>query len=306
MKVAPISIAPMMDWTDRHCRYFLRLISKHSLLYTEMITANAIVHGGRAKLLDFSPQEHPVALQLGGNDPQLLAEAAKIGAGWGYDQINLNVGCPSDRVKSGQFGACLMLQPNLVSDCVAAMKAVVDIPVTVKCRIGVDKEMSYEFLADFVRSVQDGGCDQFIIHARNAWLNGLSPKENRTIPPLRYDFVYRLKEENPDLPIIINGGIKTIAEIDKHLQYVDGVMLGREAYHNPYLLVEFDQRYYQDDHAVSTRAGILKNLVAYIQVQQQQGVESKHITRHILGLYQGQPGAKKWRQSLSELGHIPE
>jgi tRNA-dihydrouridine synthase A len=295
-----ISIAPMMDWTDRHCRYFLRLITKQSLLYTEMVNANAIVHGNALHLLTYNPEEHPVALQLGGNEPEVLAKAAKVGADYGYNEINLNVGCPSDRVQSGHFGACLMLQPGLVRDCVAAMQAEVDIPVTVKCRIGIDKEESYDFLKKFVMTVRESGCETFIIHARNAWLNGLSPKENRTIPPLRYDIVYQLKQEFPDLEIIINGGITTYQQIDAHLQHVDGVMLGREAYHNPYFLSEMDQRYYQDSHDMLLREDIVNNMLPYIANQREQDIFLKHITRHMLGLFHGQPGAKQWRRYLSE------
>jgi tRNA-dihydrouridine synthase A len=294
-----LSIAPMMDWTDRHCRYFHRLVTQKSLLYTEMVTAQAIMHGNRAYLLDFHSTEHPIALQLGGSDPVLLAQAAKYGEQWGYDEINLNVGCPSERVQNGQFGACLMLQPRLVRDCIDRMQSAVNVPVTVKCRIGIDKEISYTFLKKFVEIVRDGGCTTFIIHARNAWLQGLSPKENRMIPPLRYDLVYKLKNDFPELCIVINGGIKTYSELDKHLQYVDGAMIGREAYHNPYFLSEFDQRYYHAQQPIPTRLEIIRNLLPYMNEQCEQNVYLKHITRHILGLYQGQKGAKKWRQILS-------
>ena len=295
-----VCVAPMMDWTDRHCRHFLRLLSKHTLLYTEMVTSKALIHGDPHRLLQFNNNEHPLALQLGGNQPDELATAAKLGVEWGYDEINLNVGCPSDRVQHGHFGACLMLQPELVRDCIAAMQAVVDVPVTVKCRIGIDKQESYDFLYYFVNTVAASGCKTFIIHARNAWLNGLSPKENRTIPPLRYDLVYRLKAEFPELEVIINGGIKTYAEIEQHLQHVDGVMLGREAYHNPYILSEIDRRYYNGQHLLVTREKIVEQMLPYIQQQLQQDIYLKHITRHMLGLFQGQKGAKHWRRILSE------
>lgn len=295
-----ISVAPMMDWTDRHCRHFLRLISKHTLLYTEMINAMALVKGKALHLLEYNSSEHPLALQLGGNDPDVLAEASKLGEQYGYDEVNLNVGCPSDRVQSGAFGACLMLQAELVRDCIAAMQNQVNIPVTVKCRIGVDRQESYEFLKNFVLTVKQSGCNTFIIHARNAWLDGLSPKENRTIPPLRYDIVYQLKQQFPELEIIINGGITTYAEIDHHLQQVDGVMLGREAYHNPYILSEMDQRYFNDDHPIPSRHDIVDTMLPYIQQQRDNDIYLKHITRHMLGLFHGQKGAKHWRRYLSE------
>ena len=295
-----VGVAPMMDWTDRHCRHFLRLISKHTLLYTEMVTSAALLHGDVQRLLKFNDSEHPLALQLGGNQPEELTKATILGEQWGYDEINLNVGCPSDRVQSGHFGACLMLQPELVRDCIASMQSAVNVPVTVKCRIGIDKEESYDFLRNFVAIVATSGCNTFIIHARNAWLQGLSPKENRTIPPLRYDFVYRLKKEFPQLEIIINGGIKTYEDIEKHLQYVDGVMLGREAYHNPYILSEIDQRYFQDNYIIPTRLDIVMSMLPYIEAELQQDIYLKHITRHLLGLFQGQPGAKHWRRTLSE------
>ena len=296
-----ICVAPMMDWTDRHCRYFLRLLSKHTLLYTEMITAKALIHGNTKRLLQFNPSEHPIALQLGGNDVQELMQAARLGEQHGYDEINLNVGCPSNRVQRGQFGVCLMLQPELVRDCVAAMQVAVHVPVTVKCRIGVDRQTSYQFLKNFVLTVAEGGCQTFIIHARNAWLNGLSAKENRHIPPLRYDLVYRLKEELPQLQIVINGGIKTHAEIDKHLSLVDGVMLGRAIYHDPYLLSEMDRRYFVSNAAIHTREKVIEQMLCYIKNEQQSGVYLSKITRHMLGLFQGQPGAKQWRRALSTL-----
>jgi tRNA-dihydrouridine synthase A len=288
----------MMDWTDRHCRYFLRLISKHALLYTEMVHANALVKGNALYLLDFNPEESPLALQLGGSEPDALAKAAKIGEDAGYNEINLNVGCPSDRVQSGNFGACLMLDPTLVRDCIAAMKNAVSIPVTVKCRIGIDKEISYEFFKNFIEKVKESSCDTFIVHARNAWLKGLSPKENRTIPPLRYDLAYELKKEFPKLNIVINGGIKTYPEIAEHLKHVDGVMLGREAYHNPYILSEVDHRYYDDQHFIPTREEIVEKMNSYIEAQMKQGVKKHAVTRHMIGLYHNQPNAKTWRQAL--------
>ena len=295
-----ICVAPMMDWTDRHCRHFLRLISKHTLLYTEMVTSAALLHGDVQRLLKFNNSEHPLALQLGGSQSEELTKAAILGEQWGYDEINLNVGCPSDRVQSGHFGACLMLQPELVRDCIGSMQAAVNIPVTVKCRIGVDKEESYGFLRNFVATVAASGCSTFIIHARNAWLQGLSPKANRTIPPLRYDFIYQLKKDFPQLEIIINGGVKTYMDIEQHLQYVDGAMLGREAYHNPYFLSEIDKRYFQGHDVIPTRLDIVTAMLPYIETELQQDIYLKHITRHILGLFQGQPGAKHWRRTLSE------
>jgi tRNA-dihydrouridine synthase A len=294
----------MLDWTDRHCRYFLRLITKQTLLYTEMITTGAIIHGKRDRYLAFDPFEHPVALQLGGSHPNELAQCARIGADYGYDEINLNVGCPSDRVQSGRFGACLMAEPNLVADCVAAMKAAVNIPVTVKSRIGIDHQDSYEELVKFVTAISQAGCDQLIVHARKAWLHGLSPKENREIPPLKYDVVYQLKQDFPNLPIIINGGITDLLQVEQHLQHVDGVMMGREAYHNPYILAEADQRFFNQTLAIPSREDIIAQLVPYIESQAQLGVQVKHITRHILGLFQGVAGGKRWRRYLSEHAHL--
>ncbi len=295
-----ISIAPMMDWTDRHCRYFLRLISKHSYLYTEMVNAKAIVHGKALHLLNYNPEEHPLALQLGGNEPEVLAAASIEAEKLGYDEINLNVGCPSDRVQSGFFGACLMQKPDLVRDCIAATQAAVSIPVTVKCRIGIDREESYDFLQNFVSTVAQSGCNTFIVHARNAWLKGLSPKENRNIPPLRYDIVYQLKQEFPALEIIINGGIKTYADIDEHLQHVDGVMLGREAYHNPYILAQIDHRYYSTEAPTLSRFDIAERMLAYIDAQREKDISLHHITRHMLGLFHAEPGARQWRRYLTE------
>ncbi|SLN36300.1 tRNA dihydrouridine(20/20a) synthase DusA [Oceanibacterium hippocampi] len=302
----PVSVAPMMDWTDRHDRFFLRLISRRALLYTEMVTTAAILHGDRQRLLGHEPAEHPLALQLGGSDPAELARAARIGADYGYDEINLNVGCPSDRVQSGRFGACLMAEPELVAEGVAAMRAAVDIPVTVKTRIGIDDRDSYEELHGFVAGLVKAGTERLIVHARKAWLNGLSPKQNREIPPLRYDVVYRLKADCPDLVIVINGGIRKLDEIDEHLRHVDGVMIGREAYQNPYLLAEIDGRYYGEPDEAPARKQVVEELIPYIRARQDEGVPLNSITRHVLGLFQGLPGARAWRRHLSENAHRPE
>lgn len=295
-----ISIAPMMDWTDRHDRYFLRLISPHVLLYTEMLTAKALLHGDYRYLLQYHPLEHPLALQLGGSDPQELAQAAVMGQDFGYDEINLNVGCPSDRVKSGRFGACLMLEPGLVADCVQAMSAVVRIPVTVKCRIGVDEQDDYASLCHFMKTIASAGCRVFIVHARKAWLKGLSPKENREIPPLRYEVVRQLKRDFPQLSIIMNGGIKSAAEIAEHLQAVDGVMIGREVYTNPYFLAELEQQYYSPQSILPSRRSIVEKLLPYVQAELAKQTKLSHITRHILGLFRGEGGANQWRRYLSE------
>lgn len=293
----------MMDWTDRHCRYFHRLLTKHALLYTEMITTTAILHGKRDYLLSYSPEEHPIAAQLGGSHPQELATCAKIVEEYGYDQVNLNVGCPSDRVQAGRIGACLMAEPELVADCIAAMTTAVKIPVTVKTRIGVDERDSYEHLTEFIKKVASAGCDTFIIHARKAWLKGLSPKENREIPPLRYDIVARLKQDFPALTIILNGGIKTLIDVNLHLQTFDGVMLGREAYHNPYILAFIDQNYYDNSALVRSHAQIIEDLVLYVEQELAKGQSLINIVRHILGLFQGRPGARQWRRYLSENAH---
>lgn len=293
-------VAPMMDYTDSHCRYLLRLISRKALLYTEMVTMGAIIHGPRERLLQYHPAEHPLALQIGGSDPAMLADCAKIAEDYQYDEVNLNVGCPSDRVQSGRFGACLMAEPHLVADCVSAMQQAVQIPITVKTRIGIDHQDSYEALNYFINSVNQAGCNTFIIHARKAWLKGLSPKENREIPPLRYEVVYQLKQDFPHLSIIINGGVNTLEEAKQHLNYVDGVMLGRAAYHNPYLLAEVDQTLYKTDAPIPTRQAILAGYVAYIEQQMSEGVPLNQMTRHILGLYQGVPGARRWRRYISE------
>ena len=294
----------MMDWTDRHCRQFHRHITKHTWLYTEMVTTGALLHGDVARHLDFDGIEHPIALQLGGSEPADLAKSAKLGAQWGYDEINLNCGCPSERVQRGAFGACLMAEPTLVADCVKAMRDAVDVDVTVKHRIGINDVDSYEFMRDFVGEIAAAGCSTFIVHARNAILKGLSPKENREIPPLKYDYAYRLKREFPDLEIIINGGIKTSAEIDLHLQHVDGVMLGREAYHNPYVMAEFDARYYGDNAPIKSRRDVLAAMIPYVQTQldlyAERGLKLNSITRHMLGLMTGLAGARSFRQMLSD------
>lgn len=299
-----LSVAPMMDWTDRHCRVFHREISRHTWLYTEMVTTGALVHGDVERHLRFSDEEHPVALQLGGSDPADLATSAKLGEKWGYDEINLNCGCPSERVQKGAFGACLMAEPQLVADCVKAMRDAVSIDVTVKHRIGIDQTESYDFVRDFVGTVNQAGCTTFIVHARNAILKGLSPKENREVPPLKYEFAYQLKRDFPDCEIIINGGIKTEAEIDEHLKHLDGVMLGREAYHNPFMMAGFDQRYYGAATTPKTREQVLEAMIPYIQAQLAQhgghGLKLNSITRHMLGLMQGLPGARAFRQVLSD------
>jgi len=291
----------MLDWTDRHCRFFLRLISKQALLYTEMVTTGALLHGDRQRFLQFDPSEHPLALQLGGSDPAGLAACAKMAEDFGYDEVNLNVGCPSDRVQNGSFGACLMAEPELVAECVGAMRKAVSIPVTVKSRIGIDDRDSYEELIKFIGTVAEAGCDTFIVHARKAWLKGLSPKQNREVPPLRYDAVYRLKQDFPTLQIVLNGGITTLDQAEDVLgNGVDGVMVGREAYHNPYILAEVDRRLFGASAEVITRAEIIEKLLPYIEQQRAEGVRLHSITRHILGLFHGEPGARSWRRHLSE------
>ncbi|MCD6038681.1 MAG: dusA [Gammaproteobacteria bacterium] len=299
-----ISVAPMMDCTDKHDRYFLRLIAPHVLLYTEMVTVNALIHGNHEYLLAFDPLEHPIALQLGGSEPKKLEYCTKLGVEYGYDEINLNVGCPSDRVKSGQFGACLMLNPSLVAECISAMRAIATVPVTVKCRIGVDDQDSYEALQKFIAVIAKAGCEIFIIHARKAWLNGLSPKQNREIPPLRYDIVRRVKKDFPELTIIVNGGITSCSEISEHLQFLDGVMIGREAYANPYFLAEIEENYFPFERTdLTTRYTIMEKFIPYVESQLQNKVRLSSITRHILGLFQGQKGARAWRRYLSEHAH---
>ena len=300
-----LSIAPMLDWTDRYCRYFLRLISRHTLLYTEMVTTGAILYGERSRFLDFDPNEHPLALQLGGSDPGDLARCAKLGEAWGYDEINLNLGCPSDRVQSGRFGACLMLTPALVADGIKAMLDAISIEVTVKHRIGVDEQDSYPALCDFVGTLSEAGCATFIVHARKAWLQGLSPKENREVPPLSYETVYRLKQDFPSLTVVINGGITSLSQAEEQLAKVDGVMIGREAYHNPWILAGADRRLFGDAAPPPERHDILDRLLPFIDSELAKGVPLNRITRHILGLFHGCPGARHFRRVLSEGAHLP-
>jgi tRNA-dihydrouridine synthase A len=290
----------MMDWTDRHCRFFHRLLSARALLYTEMVTADAVLHGDRDRLLGFSAEEHPVALQLGGSDPGKLAEAAAIGEGYGYDEINLNVGCPSDRVQQGRFGACLMAEPELVALCVAAMAARVGVPVTVKCRIGIDDQDGEAELERFVGAIAAAGCRTVIVHARKAWLDGLSPKENRDIPPLDYARVYRLKAAHPGLEIAINGGIASLEEAAGHLQHVDGVVLGRAAYQNPYLLAQVDRCLFGADLEPASRRAIVEALLPYAESHVRAGGRLNNIARHVLGLYRGRPRARLFRRHLAE------
>ena len=290
----------MMDWTDRHCRFFLRLITRHAWLYTEMVTTGALLHGDVPRHLDFDPAEHPVALQLGGSDPAALAQCATLGERWGYDEINLNVGCPSERVQTGSFGACLMAEPELVAECVRAMRDAVAIPVTVKHRLGLDRNEDYGFVRDFVGTVAEAGCELFIVHARNAVLKGLSPKENREVPPLRYDVVHRLKRDFPALTIVTNGGLARWDAIDRELACVDGVMLGRAAYHDPWQLAQADWRAYGDEAPGRSRADVLRALMPYAQAQLQRGVALRAIACHVLGLYHGQSGGRRFRQILSD------
>ena len=299
-----LSVAPMMDWTDSHCRAFPRVLAPHARLYSEMVHPNAVIHGDRARLLAMDPSEHPVALQLGGSEPALLAQAARIGAEAGFDEINLNCGCPSDRVQAGRFGACLMREPQLVADSVAAMIAAVpDVPITVKCRLGVDDDHEWERFLAFIDTIAEAGCRTFVVHARNAWLQGLSPKENREVPPLRYEWAYRLKRERPALQVMVNGGIADSGEATAHLAHVDGAMLGRAAYHTPYLLHELDVAWFGGEQR--TRGELLRAYRPYVEAQLARGVFLKHIVRHILGLFAGQPGGRAFRQVLSEGGHKP-
>lgn len=297
------SVAPMLDWTDRHERYFLRLISHHALLYTEMVTTGAIIFGDRDRYLQFNKEEHPVALQLGGSDIKHLAECTKIAEDYGYDEVNLNLGCPSNRVQNGSFGACMMAEPELVGECIAAMKQSVKIPVSAKTRIGIDDKDSFEELVHFVGTLHEAGCENFVIHARKAILKGLSPKENRTIPPLKYDVVYKIKELFPQCHISLNGGVKTLDETLMHLKHVDGVMMGREAYHNPYLLSDVDRLIFEDDHAVLTRHQIVECMFPYIEKEMQKGVRLQSIVRHMLGIFQGVKGTKAWKRYISENAH---
>jgi tRNA-dihydrouridine synthase A len=295
----------MLDWTDRYCRYFLRLISRHTLLYTEMVTTGALLYGDAERFLRFDEAEHPLALQLGGSEPQALAACAKMGRQWGYDEINLNVGCPSDRVQSGRFGACLMAEPRLVAECVQAMRDAAQIPVTVKHRIGIDQRDSYAELCDFVGTVAQAGCEVFIVHARKAWLSGLSPKENRDIPPLRYEMAHQLKQDFPALQFVINGGVATLEETEHFLQRLDGVMIGREAYGNPWLLAEADRRIFGVAPRFETRREVLEAFLPLVERELAEGQRLGAMTRHILGLYQGVPGARAWRRHISENAHLP-
>lgn len=296
-----LSVAPMMDWTDRHCRYYLRQFSPRVLLYTEMIVAQAIVKGDRRYLLEFDPEEHPVALQLGGAEPDRLAEAAAAGEAFGYDEINLNVGCPSDRVQQATFGACLMARPRLVADCVRAMLRAVRVPVTVKCRIGIDDHDDWSFLRDFVAAVADAGCGTVIVHARKAVLKGLTPKQNREVPPLVYERAWQVKQEFPALEVIVNGGLRTVPQVAEQLAHADGVMLGREAYHNPYLLSALHHAVYADGFESPAPDAIVARMQAYAERQVASGTPLRAITRHMLGLFNGRAGARVWRRSLSEL-----
>jgi tRNA-dihydrouridine synthase A len=296
-----LSVAPMMDWTDPHCRYFHRLLTRHALLYTEMVTTGALIHGDVPRHLRYNAEEHPVALQLGGSEPAELAHCAKLGAQWGYDEINLNCGCPSERVQRGAFGACLMNEPQLVADCVKAMVDVVEVPVTVKHRIGIDQNESYDFVRDFVGTVAEAGCTTFIVHARNAWLKGLSPKANREVPPLRYETAYRLKADFPHLTLVVNGGITTNAQITEHLTHLDGAMIGREAYHNPWWLAAWDAAFYGDAPSPLTREQVELKMCDYMAAQTaEHGTPWATMARHMLGLRHGLPGARHWRQVWSD------
>jgi tRNA-dihydrouridine synthase A len=297
------TVAPMLDWTDRHCRYFHRLLTKQAVLYTEMVTTGALLHGDIDRHLRFNAQEHPLALQLGGSDPHDLTACARLAEDYGYDEVNINVGCPSERVQKGAFGACLMAEPELIGECVNAMQAAVNIPVTVKNRIGIDDQDDYEGLHRFISTVAQAGCKTFIIHARKAWLKGLSPKENREIPPLRYELVYQIKQEFPQLEILINGGITTLEQCQMHLQHVDGVMVGREAYHNPWVLAQVDAQLYGTSTAVDDRKAIVEAFLPYVQQELEQGIPLGHMTRHILGIFQGMAGARAWRRHISENAH---
>ncbi|MGI0116630.1 tRNA dihydrouridine(20/20a) synthase DusA [Zooshikella sp. RANM57] len=301
-----LSVAPMMDWTDRHERYFLRLITRHTLLYTEMVTTGALLNGDRERFLQFNSEEHPVALQLGGSNPQELALCTKMAEDWGYDEVNLNVGCPSDRVQNGRIGACLMAEPDTVADCIAQMQKSVSIPVTIKHRIGINGREEFEQLCQFVEKISAVGCETFIIHARIAILEGLSPKENRDIPPLKYDWVYAIKKEFPHLEIILNGGVNTMDAVQQHLLHIDGVMIGREAYQNPYILAQADALCFNDHYPALSRHEILSQFYPYIEKQLNDGTRLHHLSRHILGLFQGQPGGRNFRRFLSEHACKPD
>lgn len=298
----PVAIAPMMDYTDRHFRYVLRLITRRALLYTEMITADAILRGDRERLLEYHPAEHPLALQLGGSDPDALAQCAKIAADYGYDEINLNAGCPSDRVQSGRFGACLMKEPALVADCLLAMRESVNIPVTLKTRIGVDEYDSYDHLTQFIERVTTS-CHTIILHARKAWLHGLSPKENRTIPPLRHEVVYQLKRDFPQLTLVLNGGLNSVPQIHAALQQIDGVMVGRYACQHPYFLAQMDKEFYGEAHLPLSREAVVEHMLPYIQHQLDRGLRLNQVSRHLLGLFHGTKNARQWRRYLSEYAH---
>lgn len=299
------TLAPMMEWSTSDCRTFWRLLTKNAVLYSEMVTTGALLHGDKARFLAYNACEHPLALQLGGSNPKDLAECSKIAEDWGYDEVNLNCGCPSDRVQNGMIGACLMAEPDLVADCIAAMQNAVNIPVTVKHRIGIDDMEDYAGLVKFVSTIAATGCSTFIVHARKAWLKGLSPKENREVPPLQYDKVYQLKQDFPHLEIIINGGITTLEQSKRLLEQVDGVMLGREPYANPYLLAEVDQQIYGVSRPVISREEVMEGFIAYCEEQLAKGTRLNHLTRHILGLYQGMPHARQFRRILSEQAHKP-
>ncbi|MEK7433873.1 MAG: tRNA dihydrouridine(20/20a) synthase DusA [Cyanobacteriota bacterium] len=306
IKKYPVSIAPMMDWTDRHYRFFMRQITKKTLLYTEMITMNAILNGNKNHLLDFSEIEKPLVIQLGGDNPQKLAECAKICEDWNYDEINLNIGCPSERVQNGNFGACLMTTPEVVAECVNEMKKNVKIPITIKNRIGIDEKDSYEDLYNFIKIVSEAGCEKFIVHARSAILKGLSPKENRTVPPLRYDYVYKIKKDFPNLIIEINGGIKTVEDIQNHLNYTDGVMIGREAYENPYVFSDFDKIFFDDDSKKLNRREIIENLIPYVDNLTNSQIKANKLLVHLVNLFNHKQGTKIWKRYLSENMHKKE
>ncbi len=300
--LSPISVAPMMDWTDRHCRFFMRLLSPSALLYTEMVTAAAVHHGDADRFLRFSEEEHPLALQLGGSEAEWMASATRKAAAYGYDEININVGCPSDKVQSGQFGACLMMRPDIVTDCYNTMQGETDIPITVKTRIGIDDKDSYEFLSSFVEKLVAAGCRKFVVHARIAILEGLSPKENRTVPPLNYDRVYRLKRDFPEIEIVINGELASIEQVDEVLRHVDGAMIGRQAYHQPYFLAELEH-HFNPEFSLPDRSEIVRRMLPYLESVLAEGVPLGRVTRHMLGLFAGCPGARAWRRHISENVH---
>lgn len=298
-------VAPMLDCTDRHERYLLRLISRNAVMYTEMVTTGALLFGDTARFLDFDLAEHPVALQLGGSDPNAMASCAELAQKWNYDEVNINVGCPSDRVQSGSFGACLMQQPELVAKNIQQMRSVVDIPITVKCRIGVDEQKPRDALWALVEASANAGCNVFLVHARMAWLKGLSPKENRDVPPLDYELVYELKQSFPELEVVINGGINTLADCHKHLKYVDGVMMGREAYSNPYILSNVDNEFYNASTKPCTREEVMNDYMAYTESKIANGARLNHLSKHVVGLYHGEPRSRLWRRHISQNAHIP-